>query len=61
MVALADRQTGKTPGIPFGRAKKFLAPVRERPTELREDSAEAMSDTIAGAECYKAGFFEMSS
>jgi hypothetical protein len=33
MVAPADRQTGKTLGIPSGRAKKLLGPVRKRPTE----------------------------
>ena len=61
MTALADHQTGKTLGITFWESEEALRANEEAADRLREDSAEAMSDTIAGVERYEVGFMEMSS
>ena len=61
MIALADRQTGKTLGVTFWESEEALRASEEAADKLREDSAEAMSDTIAGVERYEVGFLEMSS
>lgn len=60
MVALADRQSGKTLGVTFWESEEALRASEEAADRLRADSAEAMSDTIAGVERYEVGFFEMS-
>jgi len=53
-----DRQdTGNT----FWEREESLRASEEAANRMREDSAEAMSDTIAGVERYEVGFFEMSS
>jgi heme-degrading monooxygenase HmoA len=61
MVALADRQTGKTLGITFWESEEALKASEEAAGRLREDSAEAMSDTIAAVERYEVGLFEVPS
>jgi heme-degrading monooxygenase HmoA len=61
MVALADRQTGKTLGVTFWESEEALRASEEAADKLRGDSAEAMGDEIAGVERYEVGFFEMSS
>jgi heme-degrading monooxygenase HmoA len=61
MVALADRQSGKTLGITFWESEEMLKASEEAADRLREDSAEAMSDTIAGVERYEVGLFEVAS
>jgi heme-degrading monooxygenase HmoA len=61
MVALADRQTGKTLGITFWESEEALEASEEAAGRLREDSAEAMSDTIAAVERYEVGLFEVPS
>jgi heme-degrading monooxygenase HmoA len=61
MVALADRQTGKTLGITFWESEEALKTSEEAAGRLREDSAEAMSETIAGVERYEVGLFEVPS
>ncbi len=61
MVALADRQSGKTLGITFWQSEEALKASEEAADRLREDSAEAMSDTIAGVERYEVGLFEVAS
>ena len=61
MVALADRQTGKTLGITFWESEEALKASEEAADRLREDSAEAMSDTIAAVERYEVGLFEVPS
>ena len=61
MAALADRQTGRTLGVTFWESEEALRASEEAANRLREDSAEAMSDTIAGVERYEVGFLEMSS
>jgi heme-degrading monooxygenase HmoA len=59
MAALADRQTGKTLGVTFWESEQALRASEEAANSLREESAEAMSDTIAGVERYEVGFLEL--
>ena len=59
MVALANRQTGTTLGITFWENEQALKASEEAADRLREDSAQAMSDTIAGVERYEVGFLEL--
>ncbi len=61
MIALDDRQTGRTLGVTFWESEEALRASEEAADRLRADSAEAMSDTIAGVERYEVGFMEMSS
>lgn len=61
MIALADRQTGKTLGLTFWESEEALRTSEEAADRLRENSAEAMSDTIAAVERYEVGFSVMSS
>ena len=61
MTALADRQTGRMLGVTFWESEEALRASEEAADRLRADSAEAMSDTIAGVERYEVGFMEMSS
>ena len=61
MVALADRETGKTIGITFWESEEALKASEEAGEKVREDAAEAMSETIAGVERYEVGLFEVPS
>lgn len=61
MMGLADRQTGRMLGVTFWESDEALRASEEAADRLRADSAEAMSDTIAGVERYEVGFMEMSS
>ena len=61
MVALADRQSGKTLGITFWESEEALQASEEAAARMREDSAHAMSETIAGLERYEVGLFEVAS
>ena len=61
IAALSDRRTGKTLGVTFWESEEALRASEEAAHKLREGSAEAMSDTIAGVERYEVGFMEMSS
>jgi len=61
LVALGDRQSGKTLGITFWESEEALEASEEAAGRLREDSAEAMSETIAGVERYEVGLFELPS
>ena len=60
MTTLADRQSGTTLGITFWESEEALRASEEAADRLREDSARAMSDTVAGVERYEVGFVEMS-
>ena len=59
MAALGDRQTGKTLGVTFWESEQALKASEEAANSLREESAEALSDTIAGVERYEVGFLEL--
>ena len=61
MVALADQQAGKTLGITFWESEEALQASEEAAERLREDTAQAMSETIAGVQRYEVGLFEVPS
>ena len=61
MIALVDRHSGKTLGITFWESEEAMRASEEVANRLREESAEAGSDTIAGVERYEVGLFEVES
>jgi heme-degrading monooxygenase HmoA len=61
MIALGDRHSGKTLGITFWESEEAMRASEEAAKQLREASAEAGEDTIAGVERYEVGLFEVES
>jgi hypothetical protein len=61
MIALGDRQSGKTLGITFWESEEAMRASEEAAGRLREETAEAGGDTIAGVERYEVGLFEVPS
>jgi heme-degrading monooxygenase HmoA len=61
MIALGDRQGGKTLGITFWESEEAMRASEEEANRLREESAETGGDTIAGVERYEVGLFEVES
>jgi hypothetical protein len=61
MIALVDRHSGKTLGITFWESEEAMRASEEVANRLREESAEAGNDTIAGVERYEVGLFEVES
>ncbi len=61
MIALVDRHSGKTLGITFWESEEAMRASEEAANRLREGSAEAGGDTIAGVERYEVGLFEVES
>jgi len=61
MMALADRQSGKTLGITFWESEEAMRASEEEANRLREESAEAGGETIAGVERYEVDLFEVES
>ena len=61
MIALGDRQSGKTLGITFWESEELMRASEQAAARLREESAEAGGDTIAGVERYEVGLFEVES
>jgi heme-degrading monooxygenase HmoA len=61
MIALVDRHSGKTLGITFWESEEAMRASEEAANQLREGSAEAGGDTIAGVERYEVGLFEVES
>ena len=61
MIALGDRQSGKTLGITFWESEEAMRASEEAASRLREETAEAGGDTIAGVERYEVGLFEVAS
>ena len=59
MIALGDRQSGKTLGITFWESEEALRASEEAANRLREESAEASEETIASVERYEVGLFEV--
>jgi heme-degrading monooxygenase HmoA len=59
MIALGDRESGKTLGITFWESEEAMRASEEAAEELREESAEAGGDTIEGVERYEVGLFEV--
>src|SRR5215216_7694519 len=58
MIALGDRHGGKTLGITFWESEEAMRASEEAANRLREESAEAGGDTIAGVERYEVVVFE---
>jgi hypothetical protein len=61
MVALTDRQSGKTLGISFWESEEAMRASEEGANRLREESAEAGRGTVVGVERYEVGLFEVES
>jgi heme-degrading monooxygenase HmoA len=61
MIALGDRQSGKTLGITFWESEEAMRASEEAANRLRSESAEAGGQTIAGVERYEVGIFEVES
>ena len=61
MIALGDRQSGKTLGITFWESEEAMRASEEAANQLRQESAEASEDEIAGVERYEVGLFEVES
>ena len=59
MMALADRQSGKTLGITFWESEEAMRASEEEANRLREESAEAGGDTIVSVERYEVGLFKV--
>ena len=60
-IALGDRQSGKLIGVSFWEGEEAMQASEDVGDRMRSESAEAMSDTIAGVERYEVGLFEVSS
>ncbi len=61
LIALGDRQSGKTLGITFWESEEAMRASEEDANRLREESAEAGGGTIADVERYEVGIFEVES
>ena len=61
MIALGDRRSGKTLGITFWESEEAMRASEEVANQLRQESAEASEDEIAGVERYEVGLFEVES
>ena len=59
MIALGDRQGGKTLGITFWESEEAMRASEEAANELRQESAEVGGEQIAGVERYEVGLFEV--
>ena len=60
-IVLGDRQSGKLIGVSFWESEEAMQASEDVGDRMRSESAEAMSDTIAGVEWYEVGLFEVSS
>jgi heme-degrading monooxygenase HmoA len=61
LIALGDRQSGKTLGITLWESEEAMRASEEAANRLREESAEAGGGTVAGVERYEVGLFEVPS
>jgi len=61
MIALGERHSGRTLGITFWESEEAMRASEEAAKRLREESAEAGSETIASVERYEVGLFEVES
>ncbi len=60
-VALGDRQSGRLIGISFWESEEAMRAAEEVGDRTRSETADAISDTVAGVERFEVGLFEMSS
>ncbi len=61
VIALGDRQSGKTLGITFWESEEAMRASEEAANRIRSESAEASGEQIAGVERYEVGLFEVES
>jgi heme-degrading monooxygenase HmoA len=61
IIALGDRQSGKTMGITFWENEDAMRASEEAANQLRSESAEASGQAEAGVERYWVGYFEVES
>ncbi len=61
LIALGDRQSGKTLGITLWESEIAMLASEEDANRLREESAEAGGQQIAGVERYEVNLFEVES
>jgi heme-degrading monooxygenase HmoA len=61
IIALGDRQSGKLLGITFWESEEAMRASEEDANRLREQSAEAGGQQIAGVERYEVDLFEVES
>jgi heme-degrading monooxygenase HmoA len=61
MIALGDRQSGKTIGITFWESEEAMRASEEAANRLRDESTEASGETIADVERYEVSLFEVES
>ena len=60
-IALGDRQSGKLVGVSFWESEQAMQASEGVGDRTRSETAEAISDTIAGVERYEVALFELSS
>jgi heme-degrading monooxygenase HmoA len=61
LIALGDRQSGKSLGITFWESEEALRASEEAANRMRGETAEASGEEIAGVERYEVGLFELGS
>jgi heme-degrading monooxygenase HmoA len=61
LIALGDRQSGKTLGITFWESEEAMRASEEEDNRMRSESAEASGEQVAGVERYEVGLFEVGS
>jgi heme-degrading monooxygenase HmoA len=61
LIALGDRQSGKTLAITFWEDEEAMRASEEAANQLRSESAEASGEQIVGVERYEVGVFEVES
>jgi heme-degrading monooxygenase HmoA len=61
LVGLLDRQSGKTLSITLWETEEAMRTSEEEANRLRQESAEAASETVEDVERYEITFFEVKS
>lgn len=61
VIALGDRQSGKTLGITFWESEEAMRRSEQEANRVRSETAEASGEQIAGVERYEVGLFELES
>jgi hypothetical protein len=59
IIALGNRQSGKTMGITFWESEEAMRVSEEAANRLRSESAEASGQAESGVERYEVGLFEV--
>ncbi len=61
LIALGDRQGGKTLGITFWESEEAMRASEEATKRMRSETAEASGEQVAGVERYEVDHFEVES